>query len=531
MKKINDHINNAFDLSYLDSTGFPDTRFNTVGILGGGTAGYLTALALRRAHPKLQITIIESSKIPVIGVGESTTTEIVPFLHHFLGLDPIEFFQEVKPTLKFGIEFDWGYPGDYKFNFNFFAAHHLESYYYEGDIKNSSWPSVLIHNKKIPIIRDASGEMASFLTSIPFSYHIDNKNLIQYLHKKVMSAGISILDTEVKNIHLDDNKFVSSLSSDDHKNIKFDFYIDCSGFRSKILGNALKTPFISYESTLITDKALTFDMPNNQNIDPFTSVITMNNGWCWKIPMRTEDHYGYVFSSKFCSEEEALEEVQKKFGKIKSHKIINFRSGRHELAWNKNVFSVGNAYAFIEPLESTAIQTVIQTIMTLCKLMPNSTNDISSITGINKEIAASWDTFRSFIGVHYKFNKKLDTEFWKWCRDNTEIGDAAEIIKLFNERPPLSKTNFGSAEGFTAHEPLVFNSNSYDTILFGQKEVHTKLPMPLMTKEDYFSKCESYKFLSDAAITQQELFADEEMAIEEVFIPLFSDQDSWIVET
>lgn len=531
MKNFNDLINKAFDLSYLDSTGFPDTTFKKVGILGGGTAGYFAALALRRAHPNLDVTVIESSKIPVIGVGESTTTEIVPFLHHFLGLDPIECLTEVQPTLKFGIEFDWGCPGDYKFNFNFFAAHHLDSYFYEGNITNSSLISVLIDQKKLPIFKDSEGSYNSFLTSIPFSYHIDNKKLIHYLHKKVLEAGVHIVDAEIIEVELDAKGSVEKLISKEANELSFDFYIDCSGFRSKILGDALKTPYISFESTLITDRAITFDLPNNKQLDPFTSVITMNSGWCWKIPMRTEDHYGYVFSSKFCTEDEALTEIKNRFGDIKSHKVINFKSGRHELAWNKNVFSLGNAYAFIEPLESTAIQTVIQSIMILCKIMPNSLKDTSSITAINKEIAATWDTFRSFIGVHYKFNKKLDTKFWQWCRENCDIGDAKEIIKLFNERPPLSRSNFGSASGFTAYEPLVFNSNSYDTILFGQKEVHGKMPTPSMTKSEYFEKCEAYNALSDMAITQYELFSDEDFAINEIFMPLFSDHDSWIVET
>ena len=118
MTNLNDHLNNAFDLSYLETSGFPQTTFTSIGILGGGTAGYFAALSLKRSHPDMNVTVIESSKIPVIGVGESTTTEVLPFLHHFLGFDPIEFFQEVRPTLKFGIEFDWGCPGDYKFNFN-----------------------------------------------------------------------------------------------------------------------------------------------------------------------------------------------------------------------------------------------------------------------------------------------------------------------------------------------------------------------------------------------------------------------------
>jgi tryptophan 7-halogenase len=531
MKNLSHSINKAFDLSYLLTSGFPTTRFTSIGVLGGGTAGYFTAMALKRSFPHIKVNVIESSKIPVIGVGESTTTEIVPFLHHFLGLDPIEFFQKVKPTLKFGIEFDWGCPGDYKFNFNFFAAHHFESYFYEGNIDNSNWPSVLMKEKKIPILKDQDGSFHSLLSSIPFSYHIDNKSLISYLREKVKEFAIEIIDAEVEEVKLAGDGSVATLVTMDNKELSYDLYIDCSGFRSKILGKALKTKFNSFESTLITDTALTFDLPNKEVIDPFTSVITMDNGWCWKIPMRTEDHYGYVFSSKFCTEKEAFEEVKKKFGEVSGYKIVNFKSGRHEIAWNKNVFAIGNAYAFIEPLESTAIQTVIQTILTLCRLMPNSLNDLSSIAAINKEISATWDTFRAFIGVHYKFNKKLDTKFWKYCREHTDIGKGKMIVDLFNERPPLSRGHLGTASGFTANEDLVFNSNSYDSIMFGQKEVHGHLVPPKMTKKDYFERVEAYLALTDSSISQFQLFADEDFALEEIIGPLFADEDSWIIDT
>ena len=163
MKTLIDHLNCAFDLNHLNKSDFPESQFKSVGILGGGTAGYFTALTLKACHPYLDIKVIESSRIPVIGVGESTTTEILPFLHHLLGFDPVDFFKKVKPTLKLGIQFDWGVPGDHHFNFNFFASHHHESYYYENSITNSNWPSVLMNNKKIPLLKESNGQHLSLI--------------------------------------------------------------------------------------------------------------------------------------------------------------------------------------------------------------------------------------------------------------------------------------------------------------------------------------------------------------------------------
>lgn len=531
MTTTSDLIDSAFDLSYLNFPKYPATEIKTIGILGGGTAGYLAALALKKLHPKIKTTVIESSKIPVIGVGESTTTEIVPFLHRTLGIDPESFFREVTPTLKLGIRFDWGQPGNYHFNFNFFAGHQQESFYYEDSINNANWASVLMDQKKIPVLREKDGSLLSLLPSIPFSYHIDNKRLIGFLNKTLKQRSIEILDAEVTKVHLSENGSVRSLQTDDGTEHDFDLYIDCSGFRSRILGQALQTEFLPFKSTLITDRALTFETDHKNVINPYTGVTTMNNGWCWTIPMPQENHHGYVHSSQYCDEATALAEAQAKYGPIEKYKMVEFRSGRHKTAWNKNVFALGNSYGFVEPLESTAIQTAVHSIMTLCKLMPNSLSDTSSIAAINQEVASTWDTFRWFLGMHYKFNKHLDTPFWRWCNAHTEIGDAQMIIDLFNQRPPLSASNLGTNSPYTSLESLVFNSYSYDTLIYGQK-ILTKPPAkPLMSKEEYLSRTYAYQELAKKALSLHELFAGNHLFEDELITQLFEDPDTWIVET
>lgn len=530
MSSFTDSIETAFDLSYLNFPKYPPTQIKTIGVLGGGTAGYLTALALKKLHPQIKTSVIESSKIPVIGVGESTTTEVVPFLHRTLGIDPERFFKEVKPTLKLGIKFDWGCPGDYHFNFNFFAGHQQESYYYEDSINNANWASVLMDANKIPVLKEKNGSLTSFLASIPFSYHIDNKSLIGFLNKLVKERGIEIVDAEVTKVNLNEKEFVSSLETEDGQKFSYDLYIDCSGFRSRILGQALKTEFIPFTDTLINNRALTFDTANNGVIGPHTRCTTMNNGWCWTIPMREENHHGYVHSTRFCDEETALAEVRAKYGPIEKYKMVEFRSGRHTQAWNKNVFAIGNSYGFVEPLESTAIQTAMHSIMTLCKLMPNNFEDTSSIAGINSEIAATWDTFRWFLGIHYKFNKQLDTPYWQWCRENTNIGDAQMILDLFHQRPPLSASNFGTQSPYSTLEALVFNSYSYDTLIYGQKLLKDP-KKPKMGKEEYLNRVNSYHDLTANSLTLKELFDSNALFDQEILSQLFEDPDTWIVET
>ncbi|MNL09185.1 Flavin-dependent tryptophan halogenase PrnA [compost metagenome] len=211
--------------------------------------------------------------------------------------------------------------------------------------------------------------------------------------------------------------------------------------------------------------------------------------------------------------------------------MVEFRSGRHKQAWNKNVFSLGNAYGFVEPLESTAIQTAVHSIMTLCKLMPNNHQDHSSIAGINQEIAVTWDTFRWFLGIHYKFNNKLDTPYWKWCRENTNIGDAKVVVDLFKQRPPLVSSNFGTNSPYTALEALVFNSYSYDTLLYGQKVIKHDFKKPKMSKEEYQARVASYRELTKSALSLRELFDGDHLFEDGILEHLFEEQDTWIVET
>jgi tryptophan 7-halogenase len=531
MPNIMEKIQEALDLTYLEKWEFPSTDFNSIGILGGGTAGYLTALALKKSHPHINLNVLESSRIPVIGVGESTTTEILPFLHHFLEIDPVDFFEQVEPTLKLGIQFDWGKKDFRPFNFNFYASHHHESLHFENNTDNANWPSVLMNQGRIPIVKTDKNEVISLLSEIPFSYHMDNKKFITYLKSQLEKNNIEIIDTEITGVNLTDDGSIKNLVNKEGLIFSYDLYLDCSGFRSKLLGESLKTPFESFSSTLVTDRALTFSLPNNNKIDSYTSAITHNSGWCWKIPMRKTNHFGYVYSSQFCSDEEALLEVQNRWGLADDYKTILFRSGRYKKVWNKNVMALGNAQAFIEPLESTAIQTLIHSIMLLCRLMPQDQNDSSNIQSINSEVAANWDSFRWFLGSHYKYNEKLDTPFWQWNRSNVNLGHSHEIYDLFQKKAPLSKGHFGTSTGYSAYAPLVFNSYSYDSLFFGQKVLTKKLIKPQMEKAQYFAKIKTYNDLAQKSLTAHELFSSDALLFENIIPQLFEDTDSWIYNT
>lgn len=445
-----------------------------IGIVGGGTAGFLTALALRAKLPHLEITLIESSEIPIIGVGEATASHFIPFLHLYCKVDVHEFYREVRPTWKQGIKFEWGKPDGSHFHAPFDWDSNnvgvLGSLAYDGDPRAMTLESLLMEHDVSPIVEGADGPV-SLLPHVPFGYHLENRRLVAYLHKVALARGVTHLDRKIADIVLTEGgEEVDHLVTDRGERLSFDLYFDCTGFRSLILEQKLKSPFISYASTLFTDRALTFATPHGGRIKPYTTATTMNSGWTWTIPHDDRDNHGYVFSSAHCSHEEAHREARARWpdmGEVQD--IVRFRSGRHAEAWKGNVVAVGNAYGFVEPLESSGLLMICLSSQKFIALFPGSKRDSSAREVYNKFVAAKWDGLRWFLGIHYKFNRRLDTPFWQAARADADITGAETLVRAFQAAAPLC-THTGEARlMFNENNvPVFFGLHGWDCILIGQ---------------------------------------------------------------
>src|SRR4051812_47954073 len=222
----------------------PPEGVRSVGIIGGGTAGWFTALALRAQLPALDVTVIESSSVPIIGVGEAGVPSLVAFLHHYLKLDVLEFTREVRPTWKQGIRFEWGEPGDYAFQAPFDwevnGIGMLGSMAETGDINSFTVQSMLMAHDVTPVIR-TGGKLQSFLPLMPFAYHLDNRRLVEYVTKQALARGVRHVDAKIAAAPLapspaaDGEPSIAHLVTDDGRKLEFDLYVDCSGFRSLLL--------------------------------------------------------------------------------------------------------------------------------------------------------------------------------------------------------------------------------------------------------------------------------------------------------
>jgi len=449
-------------------------RARSVAVVGSGTAGLFAALALQRVRPDLRIAIVASRAIPVIGVGEATTPPLVAFLYGFLGLDPIALHRSVRPTWKLGIRFEWGLP-DRAFHYAFGGGDLGAARLYTGHILDYSLTSRLMTSGAGLLLREepnapassgaASGEgLRSLLDAHRFAYHLDNAPFVAFLEEQATARGIERIAATILDVRRDDVGGIESLVAEDGRELTFDVYVDATGFRSQLLGGALEVPFTSWESSLLCDTAVVGNgpFPEGTGPAPFTRARTMNAGWCWTIPTREENHYGYVFASSFLDPAEAERELRDTYRIEGPTRIVRFRSGRRAELIAGNVAAIGNAYGFVEPLESTALHMAISTSLRLAALATGASSDAAAVS---REVGEQWDYLRGFLAVHYRYNARLDTPFWRHCRQEVDLATLAHAVDEYRSGPL-----------FTQRSPLpsyirdtLFGARGLDLLLLGQE--------------------------------------------------------------
>lgn len=451
----------------------------SVGILGGGTAGYLAALALRRKVPGIAVTLIESPDVPIIGVGEATTPLMPQFLHVDLGLDIHRLFREVQPTFKLGIRFLWGLPATGDFHYPFGPVRFLEPVVYGGDPKDVSLQSQLMAAGALPIYREEDALVSRLGTEA--AYHLDNERFVAYLQRRAADAGVERIEANVIEAERsDDGEEVRALRTADGRRLSFDLFLDCTGFRSLLLEGALGSPWTSFDGSLWTDRAVVAPVPHGGVVRPYTTAETMSSGWCWSTPQEDCDHRGYVFASAFQTPEEAEEEMRRANPGMGPARLVRFRAGRHAHFWKGNVVALGNAYGFVEPLESTALHMLIRQIGLLVRAFPLRRGERGLPEELSHKAGAWWDYLRWFLALHYKFNRRVDSPFWRACRAEVDVSHHAGLLAAFRERGPLTYDPAARA-AFDYPDPL-WGPEGIDAILLGQG-VEGHRPRPLLDRE------------------------------------------------
>lgn len=407
-------------------------------IVGGGTAGWLAAMMLSdvaaRKASGTKVTVIESSKIGVIGVGEGSTAVFRQMLRHFR-LDEAEFLRETGATIKYGIRHrDWrrlGHQYDGPIDTPQMVAGEAELDLYAvaagRSVGEAHLFQHLLNGQKAPVARVQGRDVPA--GPFHYAYHFDQALVGAWLRKK--AKGINLIDDQVQGVERGEAG-ISALILESGQRVEGDFFLDCTGFRRRLIGE-MGAEWVSYRDVLPVNRAMPFwvDIKEGEEIAPCTLAWAQKAGWLWWIPTQGRYGAGYVYSDAHTTPEEAKAEIEGVLGhEIEPRNDIRIDAGRQKAAWIGNCVAVGLSSSFLEPLEATSIHGTIVQMMMLSEWMGQG----DGRERYNAATARQVDDFRDFIRLHY-VSERRDSAFW---RDVAESHPAVvkDRLAMWGERIP-----------------------------------------------------------------------------------------------
>lgn len=490
-------------------------KTNKIIIVGGGTAGWATALNFfQKTH--CNITVIATKEIPIIGVGESTTGRFNNLINlkESIQIDEADFLKKTGSTYKIGIyHTDWHTKGEsftsplgdnYSnvYEYPHFSYDYYRIFHVAEKMKFEAIGSKLMINNKLPFMwidkndpylieyDNRTGKIDLRLNHV--AYHLDTYKVGQYIKEKVLEQKkrVSYIDDEVVDFQQDNTGIVKYLITKTGQKIEGDLFVDCSGFKRVLIDKVCDNKFISYENQLLVNRALPFYIENEDHtiINNYTHVTAKKYGWLWDIPLQHRKGMGYVYSDNYTTPEQAQQEIEKDLGKkIEPRNDIKFTPGRLEKFWYKNVISTGLSSAFVEPLEATSIHcTVLQINHFIEKYFTHNLNfnDEISQNWYNKDMTTLWDDIKDFIVLHYH-TPRNDTQFWT---DSSSDKRKSEILK---QRLEVWKTRMPRINDFKGG----LNDTFYDLgntlwyqILIGMKVLDSDVAKKELKSFDLYDK-------------------------------------------
>jgi tryptophan halogenase len=416
-------------------------------IVGGGTAGWMTAAALSTVLRKeiCEIELVESDAIGIVGVGEAT----IPSIHDFnrkIGLDEPDFMRRTNATFKLGIEFvDWAkkgvaymHPfGHYGFDINGVSFQH---YWVDQNRRGAAAP---LDDYCLPLVAGKAGRFAlplsdprSVLSTYSYAFHFDASLYSKYLRHVAEQRGVSRTEGRIIDVALDgESGFIDSVELEDGRTIAGDLFIDCSGFRALLIGDALGVNYEGWQQWLPCDRAVAVQSRNTDALDPYTRATALTAGWQWRIPLQHRTGNGHVYSSEYLGDDEArsmlLDNIERQA--LTEPRIIKFTAGRRHRMWEKNCIAIGLSGGFLEPLESTSIYLIQAAIMKLIERFPDREFSAVDRDDYNAQIGQAFEQVRDFIILHYKATTRDDSEFWQYCRDMSVPDELDHKMRTFRE--------------------------------------------------------------------------------------------------
>jgi tryptophan 7-halogenase len=423
-------------------------QISTVLIVGGGTAGWMTAAALahRLAGLPIRVQLIESEEIGTVGVGEAT----VPHIRHFnatLGIDEADFMRRTKATFKLGIEFrNWGRQGDsYIHPFGVFGEE------IGGVAFHHHWARLAraggtdpIEAFSIPVMAARGDRFAypdpnpeALLSTYSYAYQFDAGLYAAYLRTYAEVRGVERIEGKVVDVAKDgESGFVTAVTLDDGQTVSAELFVDCSGFRGLLIEQTLAAGYDDWSHWLPCDRAVAVPCAGVGALSPYTRATALDAGWVWRIPLQHRVGNGHVYSSQYIEDSAAADAVLKQLegAPLAEPRFLRFTTGKRRQQWSKNVVAIGLSAGFLEPLESTSIHLIQLAIGRLLDLFPDRSRDPMMAIEYNRLMDLEYERVRDFLILHYHATERTDTPFWNYVRTMPIPDSLAHKMMTFRDR-------------------------------------------------------------------------------------------------
>ncbi|TDD39859.1 tryptophan halogenase family protein [Saccharopolyspora elongata] len=453
-------------------------------IVGGGTAGWMTATYLKEAlGDQISVTLVESARVPTIGVGEATFSTVRHFFD-YLGLAERDWMPACHASYKLAIRFEnWREPG-HVFYHPFERMAKVQGFTMadwwlklggERFDKDCMVIPELVDAKRAPKYSDGElferslhdggdrkrqSTMSDQDTQFPYAYHFDASLLAEFLADFGTRRGIRRVRDDVLEVRQDERGWISHLVTREHGEITGDLFIDCTGFRGLLINQVLEEPFESYQEYLPNNRAVALRVPadvEQTGMRPCTTATAQDSGWIWTIPLSNRIGTGYVYADEFCSPEEAEKTLREFVGPEAADAEANhirMRIGRNRNSWVRNCVAIGLSSGFVEPLESTGIFFIQHGVEQLVKHFPDANWEPELIASYNRAVARCLDGVRDFLVVHYRCAARADTPYWKATKERPLPPGLDERLEAWSVRLPDHTSVYPYYHGF---EPYSYN--------------------------------------------------------------------------
>lgn len=432
-------------------------------IAGGGTAGWMTAAAMGKVLSKVaDITLIESDAIGTVGVGEATIPTLLSY-NRLLGIDEAEMMRNVRGTFKLGIAFENWKDKDHRYIHSF------------GITGQDHWTAGFQHfwrrGHELGVAKDfgeyclelIAAEEGKFAhlpkLGLNYAYHMDSAAYAKMLRRMAEADGVKRKEGRITDVQRADNGDLKQVTLDDGSVFEGDLFVDCTGFRALLIGDALGVGYDDWSHWLPCDRAYAVQTESVGPPRPYTRAIGHDAGWRWQIPLQHRTGNGTVFSSRFMSEDKARDHLLASVdGKpLTDPRLIKFTTGTRRKHWHRNCVAIGLSASFIEPLESTSIHLIQRAIIRLMQMFPTDEVQKTDVDEFNRQTEYEMEHIRDFIILHYNLTNRDDTAFWNHVRTMDIPDSLTHRMEMFRK----------TGRVFRANDEL-FAENSWTQVMLGQ---------------------------------------------------------------